>query len=81
MTAGVGTPYWTTPKVLEGKRYTEQADIYTFGVVLSELDTCEIPYHDALSADDKKLKTFQLLTEVWHAANMTQKADPQLHKW
>ncbi|RLN55038.1 hypothetical protein BBJ29_006556 [Phytophthora kernoviae] len=64
MTAGVGTPYWTAPEVLEGKCYTEQADIYSFGVVLSELDTCEIPYHDAVSADGKKLKPFQLLTEV-----------------
>ncbi|KUF94230.1 hypothetical protein AM588_10004633 [Phytophthora nicotianae] len=39
MTAGIGTPYWTAPEILEGKRYTEQADIYSFGVVLSELDT------------------------------------------
>ncbi|KAG7390207.1 hypothetical protein PHYBOEH_007081 [Phytophthora boehmeriae] len=64
MTAGVGTPYWTAPEVLEGKRYTQQADIYSFGVVLSELDTCEAPYHDAMSVDGKKLKPFQLLSEV-----------------
>jgi mitogen-activated protein kinase kinase kinase 7 len=64
MTAGVGTPYWTAPEVLEGKRYTEQADIYSFGVVLTELDTGKIPYHDALSADKKKPKPFQLLTDV-----------------
>uniref|UniRef100_H3G576 Protein kinase domain-containing protein n=1 Tax=Phytophthora ramorum TaxID=164328 RepID=H3G576_PHYRM len=44
MTAGVGTPYWTAPEILEGKRYTEKADIYSFGVVLSELDTGKIPY-------------------------------------
>ncbi|EGZ11205.1 hypothetical protein PHYSODRAFT_337950 [Phytophthora sojae] len=31
MTAGVGTPYWTAPEILEGKRYTEKADIYSFG--------------------------------------------------
>ncbi|KAG7389588.1 hypothetical protein PHYBOEH_007406 [Phytophthora boehmeriae] len=64
MTAGVGTPYWTAPEILEGKRYTEQADIYSFGVLLSELDTCEVPYHDAVSADGTKLKPLQLLAEV-----------------
>ncbi|KAG7382243.1 hypothetical protein PHYPSEUDO_005085 [Phytophthora pseudosyringae] len=64
MTAGVGTPYWTAPEILEGKRYTEQADIYSFGVVLTELDTGKIPYHDALTAEGKKPKPFQILTDV-----------------
>ncbi|KAI9981911.1 hypothetical protein PInf_009691 [Phytophthora infestans] len=43
MTAGVGTPYWTAPEILEGKRYTEQADIYSLGVVLTEIDTGRCP--------------------------------------
>ncbi|RLN58291.1 hypothetical protein BBJ28_00025367 [Nothophytophthora sp. Chile5] len=64
MTAGVGTPYWTAPEVLEGKRYTEQADIYSFGVVLSELDTCTIPYSDAMTTNGKKPKPFQILQDV-----------------
>ncbi|KAL4124222.1 hypothetical protein PRIC2_010059 [Phytophthora ramorum] len=64
MTAGVGTPYWTAPEILEGKRYTEQADMYSFGVVLSELDTGKIPYHDALTSNGKKPKPFQILTDV-----------------
>ncbi|RLN90293.1 hypothetical protein BBJ28_00025460 [Nothophytophthora sp. Chile5] len=64
MTAGVGTPYWTAPEILEGKRYTEQADIYSFGVVLSELDTCKIPYSDAMTTNGKKPKPFQILQDV-----------------
>ncbi|GMF30926.1 unnamed protein product [Phytophthora fragariaefolia] len=64
MTAGVGTPYWTAPEVLEGKRYTEQADIYSFGVVLTELDTGKIPYYDALISEGKKPKPFQVLSDV-----------------
>eukprot|EP00644_Phytophthora_capsici_P009404 jgi/Phyca11/107484/e_gw1.13.409.1 len=64
MTAGVGTPYWTAPEVLEGNRYTEKADIYSFGVVLSELDTGRIPYFDALEDDGTKLMPFQILQEV-----------------
>ncbi|RLN58290.1 hypothetical protein BBJ28_00025368 [Nothophytophthora sp. Chile5] len=64
MTAGVGTPYWTAPEILEGKHYTEQADIYSFGVVLSELDTCKIPFHNFLSTGGTNVKPFQILQEV-----------------
>ncbi|GMF30933.1 unnamed protein product [Phytophthora fragariaefolia] len=64
MTADVGTPYWTAPEILEGKRYTEQADIYSFGVILSELDTGKLPYHDALRPDGKKPRPFQIMEEV-----------------
>lgn len=64
MTAGVGTPFWTAPEVLEGDRYTEQADIYSFGVVLSELDTYKTPYADALTEDGGKARHFRILQEV-----------------
>ncbi|OQR86212.1 protein kinase [Achlya hypogyna] len=46
MTAGVGTIFWTAPEVLLGGRYSEQADIYSFGCVLVELDTRQSPYPD-----------------------------------
>ncbi|GLD96558.1 hypothetical protein PINS_up005241 [Pythium insidiosum] len=46
MTAGVGTPYWTAPEILEGVRYSEKGDVYSFGVLLVELETCQLPYHD-----------------------------------
>ncbi|KAG1704898.1 hypothetical protein DVH05_004926 [Phytophthora capsici] len=64
MTAGVGTPYWTAPEVLEGKRYTEQADIYSFGVLLSEMDTCKVPFHNILTPEGKKEKPFRILQMV-----------------
>lgn len=64
MTAGVGTPYWAAPEVLEGNRYTEQSDIYSFGVLLSELDTAETPFDDARSKDGNKLSAFQILNLV-----------------
>ncbi|OQR86448.1 protein kinase [Achlya hypogyna] len=44
MTSNIGTVAWIAPEVLTGGRYTEKADIYSFGVLLSELDTCEVPY-------------------------------------
>ncbi|KDO25290.1 TKL protein kinase [Saprolegnia parasitica CBS 223.65] len=44
MTMNVGTIAWIAPEILTGGRYTEQADIYSFGVLMSELDTLEVPY-------------------------------------
>lgn len=36
--------YWTAPEVLAGQIYSPSAAIYSFGVLLSELDTHEPPY-------------------------------------
>ncbi|ETV94820.1 TKL protein kinase, variant [Aphanomyces invadans] len=46
MTMGVGTFRWMAPEVLQDAGYTISADIYSFGMVLSELDTHHAPYVD-----------------------------------
>ncbi|TMW61858.1 hypothetical protein Poli38472_010921 [Pythium oligandrum] len=46
MTAEVGTALWMAPEVLSGLRYDQSADIYSLGVILSELDTHELPFRD-----------------------------------
>ncbi|KAG2507412.1 hypothetical protein JM16_008969 [Phytophthora kernoviae] len=40
MTAEIGTVAWIAPEVLRGERYSEKADVYSFGVIMTELDTC-----------------------------------------
>ncbi|OQR91645.1 protein kinase [Achlya hypogyna] len=47
MTLGLGTMFWTAPEVLafEGS-YDYAADIYSFGVILTELSTLQMPYAD-----------------------------------
>ncbi|GMF30902.1 unnamed protein product [Phytophthora fragariaefolia] len=50
MTAGVGTRRWMAPEVMMGKRYDSSADIFSFGVVLSELDSHQPPYASALAS-------------------------------
>lgn len=45
MTGGMGTTAWISPEVLQGSHYSEKADIYSMGIVLSELDTCGHPYN------------------------------------
>ncbi|EGZ14020.1 hypothetical protein PHYSODRAFT_335699 [Phytophthora sojae] len=44
MTAEIGTVSWIAPEVLKGEHYSEKADVYSFGVILTELDTCRRPY-------------------------------------
>ncbi|OQS07120.1 kinase [Thraustotheca clavata] len=48
MTSNIGTVAWIAPEVLTGGHYTEKADIYSFGVLLSEIDTCEVPYSNMI---------------------------------
>ncbi|RLN97441.1 hypothetical protein BBJ28_00017999 [Nothophytophthora sp. Chile5] len=65
MTMGVGTPFWTAPEVLDGSVYSEQSDIYSFGVLLSELDTGASPYHDAKTTSrGSMLQPFHILKLV-----------------
>ncbi|GAB9465617.1 Tkl protein kinase [Globisporangium polare] len=61
MTNGVGTILWSAPEVLEGKRYDEKADIFSFGIVLSEIDTCMLPYGFNKDRTKNKMKSMQIV--------------------
>ncbi len=45
-----GTPEWMAPEVMEGQNYTEKIDIYSFGILLCELITRQMPFHDMYSS-------------------------------
>lgn len=47
MTAGVGTSLWMAPEVMIGDRYNEKADMFSFGVVLGEIECQQLPYSHA----------------------------------
>nr|UWU45059.1 leucine-rich repeat receptor-like kinase [Phytophthora sojae] len=66
MTAGIGTSFWIAPEVLLGRDYNEQADIYSFGVVLSEIDTDDYPYWNDANRDGArgKLEEADILRQV-----------------
>ncbi|OQS07115.1 kinase [Thraustotheca clavata] len=67
MTARVGTSAWIAPEILRGEKYTIQADIYSFGVLLAELDTLQVPYSNpALQPEIEGLSPGQLSNKVAH---------------
>ncbi|OQR84220.1 protein kinase [Achlya hypogyna] len=39
--------YWMSPEMLCGDRTTHKTDVFSFGIILAELDTRMVPYHDA----------------------------------
>nr|CCA16155.1 protein kinase putative [Albugo laibachii Nc14] len=41
-----GTILWTAPEIIKAQEYSRMADIYSFGIVLTELDTCRIPFNE-----------------------------------
>ncbi|ETI51420.1 TKL protein kinase [Phytophthora nicotianae] len=65
MTAGVGTGRWLAPEVIRGDTdYGCSADIYSFGALLTELDTNQIPYSNARGSNGKVLTDMTILHHV-----------------
>ncbi|EQC35457.1 TKL protein kinase [Saprolegnia diclina VS20] len=64
MTSAVGTFRWTAPEVLQGARYDTKADIYSFGMVLTELDSRKVPYADVRNGRGQAMGSFTLLYHV-----------------
>lgn len=65
MTGGVGTGRWLAPEVIRGDtNYGSAADIYSFGALLTELDTNKIPYSNARGSNGKILSDMTILHRV-----------------
>uniref|UniRef100_H3GMR4 Protein kinase domain-containing protein n=1 Tax=Phytophthora ramorum TaxID=164328 RepID=H3GMR4_PHYRM len=68
MTAGVGTSLWMAPEVMLGERYDDKADMFSFGVVMSELDVHTMPYaqakKDNLDSNGREMSDSSLLQRV-----------------
>ncbi|RHZ28013.1 hypothetical protein DYB37_007280 [Aphanomyces astaci] len=66
MTAAVGTFRWMAPEMLVFKAYTSAVDIYSLGVVLTELSTHELPFATARDAQGRVLEDEALARLVIH---------------
>jgi tRNA A-37 threonylcarbamoyl transferase component Bud32 len=64
MTAGVGTSLYMAPEVMLGEHYDERADVFSFGVLLTEVDTHKTPYHHIRKEDGSKYTEPVLLQMV-----------------
>ncbi|KAJ0412616.1 hypothetical protein ATCC90586_006983 [Pythium insidiosum] len=65
MTTGVGTARWLAPELARGDtHYNEAVDVYSFGVILCELDTHELPFQDARGESGERLSDFAILQGV-----------------
>lgn len=65
MTKGVGTSRWMAPEVLFGDgTYGTGVDMFSFGILLPELDNHQIPYEDVRGANGNKLADVALLQMV-----------------
>ena len=42
--SAVGNPRWRAPEITRGETYSEKADIYSFGLIIWELFTGEVPF-------------------------------------
>jgi serine/threonine protein kinase len=63
MTKGMGTPLWMAPEVIEAQgekekiTYDETVDVYSYGIILSELINRKVPYSEVKNA-------FQIIPQV-----------------
>ncbi|EQC30338.1 TKL protein kinase [Saprolegnia diclina VS20] len=54
LTNGVGTFQWMAPEIITGHDYSTAADVYSFGVLLSEYSTHRVPYADKMNPRTNK---------------------------
>ncbi|KAF4322566.1 hypothetical protein BBO99_00003873 [Phytophthora kernoviae] len=79
MTAGVGTSLWMAPEVMMGERYDDKADMFSFGVVMSELDVHSLPYarvkRENLESSGRTMADSVLLQRVAHGTAKAEFSD------
>ncbi|KAI9983733.1 hypothetical protein PInf_007800 [Phytophthora infestans] len=82
MTAGVGTGRWLAPEVIRGDTdYGCCADIYSFGALLTELDTNQIPFSNARGSNGKVLTDMTILHRAATAQSLSLEQLTQLLLW
>ena len=60
----VGSNLWLAPEMIRGEQFSESADIFSFGVMMTELDTGKMPYHDLLGYDGKRMSSIAIAHQV-----------------
>ena len=75
----VGTPLYCAPEILKDDFYDEHVDIYSFGIMLNEMDTRELPFTDpdtrASYFNAIKVSEEHLRPARWARSKSTRKVD------
>lgn len=48
-------------EMIRSDRYSEKADMYSFGVLLTELDSKKLPYHDVMHQPESRMTSTKLM--------------------
>ncbi|OQS03573.1 hypothetical protein THRCLA_04112 [Thraustotheca clavata] len=75
LTMGIGTSYWIAPEVFDGDgHYGYPADIYSLGVILTELETLQTPYANL------NMKFMTILDQV-RSGTLRPELTPECDEW
>ncbi|OWZ02180.1 TKL protein kinase [Phytophthora megakarya] len=82
MTSNVGSSLWMAPEVMLGRRYNEKADVFSLGVVISELDTHELPYSHAKESNNKNGRPLPdtAMLQMVSMGKLTVRFSPLMHE-
>ncbi|OQR90449.1 serine/threonineprotein kinase [Thraustotheca clavata] len=86
---GINAQYWAAPEVITDSKYSIKSDIYSFGVILTELDTYQPPFGSSTLSNFQKVYAIiednlrpelNLNCEEWYRnlANACMHQDPDL---
>ena len=71
----IGTPHWMAPEILKGGTYQFPADIFSYGMILWELITYKIPYHNI-----DPMKIVDLITKEKKIVKVPNEGNPVLRR-
>ncbi|KDO19271.1 TKL protein kinase [Saprolegnia parasitica CBS 223.65] len=82
MTNGIGTYQWMAPEVISATNYGAPADVYSFGIILSEFATHQVPYADKRHpTTGKALPQHYVLQEVREGRLQPTLNGPSVPSW
>ncbi|OQS07717.1 kinase [Thraustotheca clavata] len=64
MTKGIGTFRWMAPEVLNEDRYSAAADIYSLGVIMTEMSSYSRPYSEQVDSHGKPISEVKIMQQV-----------------